>query len=339
MRNNERLRSILLALLLAGLSYFLVKNLVVFVGNDLQGNREGTTLLEWMLDSRLAWTLYLYLVACFSFFYLGFRLASGLRWYWRMLSFPVLCCVFFVMLWGVANAVLYSQERRVCLHQGILAENDLGECLQRKLDMLETHRSGLPSPDDGNHVTALQEGVFDPQYYFSCFTNLSMESGFVLDYSYSQSWFAGSPWIYARNVGETPAIDDVDCDWFLKVHLNGTEESYLEYAVLYRYADQFYLTGHAIKGSEGRIVASKAQYENLINKGLGLGARSMKQACVIDFYPRVRIAEDSVEVSFCSFSGHGGLVRKTITIAREHAHRILNEDEETVIKYDCGWIM
>lgn len=46
--------------------------------------------------------------------------------------------------------------------------------------------------------------------------------------------------------------------------------------------------------------------------------------------------EDAVIVRVVTFSNWGSFIRRSYTIRREFPHRILAEEKETLVEYDCG---
>lgn len=333
------LRTVFVRLFFTGIAYFLASSLVLFAGHDLQGGSENCTFLEWLQESPGSWLLYAYVILSFLFFHYGFRLASRVRFRWRIPLYFTVCALFFGVFWLTSISIIHHYQTRHYEHQSVVEDNPLGERLQDQMSAINScvTNSAYPEVDSFDSQTA-QPGLFDPNYYFSVFTNLYLEAEYELDYAFHRDWFAGKPRIYIRKADGSPLIDEDKSEWYFKIHLNGTPESYLEYAALYLFADQFYLSGHAAQGSEGQAVASKTEFEKLINGRLRRGPESARRACVLDFFPRVVIGEEHVEISIATYSPWGGLVRKTVVVEKEFPHRVLGDDFdwETLIDYDCG---
>ncbi len=311
-------------------------------GYDLDGDFDPSSFLEWLKASPGSMLLYVYLTLSFLFFHYGFRLVARIGWKWRILAYPAVCLLFYGLFWVTANSVSHDYLKKHYGCESLPEDNPLGERLQEQMSTIISCITNAPRPrTEGFSSQKQQEGLFDPQLYFTIFTNLSLEAGFELDYSYFKDWFAGGPRIYLRNIGETPSVED-DGDWFLKVHLNGTAESYLEYATLYLFADQFDLFSHAAQSSEGQIIVSKVAFEELINAPfLRLSPRAKFEASTINFYPRVDIDEEYVTVSFLTFKhlGREGLRRVTLVIQKVFPHLVLSEESELLIYYDCGFVI
>ena len=304
----------------------------------LDGDWENYSLLDRLTTSPGSSFLYAYLILSLLFFHYSLRFAARLNWKWRMIAGLAACLAIYGLFWGTSCAMLHCFSTKHYEHHSDAEDNPVGERLQEQMSLIlsSVANSAWPNVDD-LESRADQEGLFDPNYYFTVFTNVSLEVGYELDFAYFRSWFQGDPWVYLKNPNTTSEPAEECGDWHLKVHLNGTPESYLEYAVLYLFADEFYLSGHAVKYSAGRIISSKAEFERLVNGRLRLAHRSMLKVCELDFFPRIRMEQDTVEVSIATFSPWRGLVRLRIDMEKEFPHQIIDwEWGATLIDCDCG---
>jgi hypothetical protein len=269
----------------------------------------------------------------------------------------LLCvCVFLCV-----EAVYYYYENKPLKHASLAKDNPLGEKFQRTIDAIPKLFEGLPRLN-GSVIEAKQRGLaFDVQSYFTVFTNISMQDGFVLDYAYPvDTSFAAHPTLYSRRADEAPFADSKELwnsppgrissneSYYARLYsehivINGTEEGYLEYAALHLMGEQFYLSWHALY-DDTEIVASKKVLESIINhkddpKRIFDKAFSYKQklqACKIDLSPLVSAEGDVVTVSFLTFSKWGGFERLKLEIKKDFPHRILNEEREPLVDYSCG---
>lgn len=127
---------------------------------------------------------------------------------------------------------------------------DLTPHCQKVADGLEELRNGYEFPEhlinDVYELQYPQEGDFDPNRYFEVLTHLSLPEGKVLDYVYEMDGMGGYPILYVRGEDEPQATERPEIGAsFSFIQLDGSPESYFEYAVFQEYSSSFYLFWHA----------------------------------------------------------------------------------------------
>lgn len=199
-----------------------------------------------------------------------------------------------------------------------------------------------------------QTPVFDPNELLVPLTHLSMQPGFVLDFVYWDRGGAASPILYARPEGQAPlenyavyqqvlpecSAEDPppECDYMTYVHTDGSEEGFFQWVVLRTMGAQFYLNWHA-EYNDAEIVASKDRLEALTEEtflGTALSASQKRQALRIDPAPVVTRGDDLVTVRVVWFTKWGGFYETITTIATDPPHRVIDEETQQLLEYDCG---
>jgi hypothetical protein len=216
-------------------------------------------------------------------------------------------------------------------------------------------------PEHLLEVDAVKTGEdFDVNAYFSVLDHLAMQPGYVLDYLYDYNGSGGSPVIYARSEDQDPYLtfsefyadtigDRTWEEWFEvsrveymdHIRVDDTEEGFFQYVVLRKMGTQFYLFWHA-NYNDDRIICDQSLLDELLadlaepDFGLELSPELQDQARALDVEPRVEIGEDAVEVRVVIFTKWGGFIEERYTIARSFPHKVLEEETETLVPYDCG---
>ena len=200
---------------------------------------------------------------------------------------------------------------------------------------------------------------FDPNSYFTIFTHLSMQAGYVLDFVYTYDWMGGYPTLYARKSDSQPFLSAADVppgmDTYLEhIVVEDSPEGYLEYVLLASSAEQFYLSWHA-GYNDRQIVCSSQALRTLVRTlaKTGFGNRipigEAVQALAIPSIEPVITSEgftvtetgsthdrETISVQVLTFSRWGGFYRTTFTFNLTFPHTILDVQQELLVPYDCG---
>ena len=240
--------------------------------------------------------------------------------------------------------------------------SEMATVFQEQIDAMRAAQpNDLPDHFMDGTAASRQEGDFDPNVYFSIFTHVSMDPGYVLDYVYRGDHLGGNPVLYARPENQEPYedlgefLDAMDAEYqptyvaqdgafeYLNhVVVDDTPESYLEYTALVYMGDQFYLDWHANYNDEIVIATQEGMEAALDEAGRAFGhddadVDDVREAARdLDFTPTVDIGETQVDVHFITFTKWGGFISYTLSIQREFPHEMLEWDYETLIEYDCG---
>jgi hypothetical protein len=236
----------------------------------------------------------------------------------------------------------------------------LSPCQQLVADV-ETLWMDYPFPEHLFDADAVKTGTeFDVNAYFSVLNHLSVQPGHILDYVYHYSGSGGSPVIYARSESQDPSLtfseyysDTIgDLTWeewyevsrfeYLDhIQVDDSEEGFLQYVILRKMGTQFYLSWHA-NYNDDRIICDQGLLEELLASlaepefELPLSPELRDQARALDLEPQVEIGEDTVDVRVVIFTKWGGFIEERYTIARSFPHKVIKQEAETIVPYDCG---
>jgi hypothetical protein len=217
------------------------------------------------------------------------------------------------------------------------------------LEALFALRQGLGSiPENLLTESPVESGTeFDPNQYFTVFSHLSMEAGYVLDFVYTYDGMGGYPTLYARSTDLQPflSLEDVPSgmDYYLNhVQVEDTPEGYLQYAILASTAEQFYLSWHANYNDQEIVCSSEAL--KIIVKTLGKGdfgypislVEKAQALAIKSIEPVITLSEETVTVQMVTFTHWGGFYRQTFTLDRSFPHFILDVQQEQLAPYNCG---
>jgi len=196
---------------------------------------------------------------------------------------------------------------------------------------------------------AKQGGEFDPNRYFEAFSHLRMQDGYVLDFVYHQDGMGGYPLLYGRPVDQAPYVNETEYaaapdqpDYLTFVLPQDSPEGYFEYAAFAVLANQFYLDWHA-NYNDWQVLCGQDDVEAIIQSldskdafGIPLTAKQKGQARAIeDPQPSVELTDETAIVKMLVFTKWGGFYRRTLTISRVD-HSIVDEQDESLVEYDCG---
>ncbi|MGD9782478.1 MAG: hypothetical protein AB7V14_10050 [Kiritimatiellia bacterium] len=229
---------------------------------------------------------------------------------------------------------------------------------QRIVDDFE---AAQPS-DDFKQQRELMDGVlpadrFDVDRYFSVLDALKPAEGYALDWVYCNRGSGGYPVLYARAADAAPIADFVayaaqatndlpanaDARDFLrygyleKIQAEDSPKGFFQLAVLRLLGDRFQLYWHEYY-NEIHLVCSRDGWEKRLARERERGkpyeappkafAAAAKK---LDFAPRIRMADDRVDVGVVAYRPFGGLVRYDFTFSRTYPHRLLKQSR-TVLR-------
>lgn len=220
---------------------------------------------------------------------------------------------------------------------------------QGMADRLSALTEGLELPDHLMKGEAVRRGQdFDVNRYFTVLDQMSMESGYVLDYVYYNGGIGGEPVLYARK-DDQPSYKDYDeiCaareragktidspsheeEYLNHIKVNATAEGFFQLYLLRIMAGQFYLFWHA-NYDDYKIVCNSSDAPLYISDP-ALAAKADQ----MDFTPNVEINDDAVRVSAVVFTKWGGFIRKSVVFSTGFPHKVLKEDSQVLVPYNWG---
>lgn len=198
--------------------------------------------------------------------------------------------------------------------------------------------------------TGVKQGdEFDVNSYFDVLTNISMQDGFALDYTYLGDPLGAFPLLAARPVDQPPytSATDVPEDSELRgywkyIQINDSELGYFEYVALLLMANQFYLSWHA-NYNDIQIVCNSADVNTIVDErntgdfGMEFDSEQMRQIRAMqNIEPLVKLTDTTVSVEIITFTKWGGFYRMTYTINRDFPHEVIDRQDENIVPYDCG---
>ena len=75
--------------------------------------------------------------------------------------------------------MIYCYGAKHYEHHSIADDNSMGERLQKQMSLITSCITNSAYPDADEFDSRMtKEGLFDPNYYFTVFTNLSLETGY-----------------------------------------------------------------------------------------------------------------------------------------------------------------
>jgi len=205
---------------------------------------------------------------------------------------------------------------------------------QRDLD-------GLKLPED-----------FDVGRYFDHLDHLHMAPGASLDWVYAKWQNGGFPILYGRSVTAPPYRYFADLPlterdekgrspWFPplsyleKVETDGTQEGFVQLAVLAVVGGQFYQVWHA-HYNDLVPICSRRQMLRLLWKDGRLPWKTRLRAAIQRVTPRVSLSDTEARVDLLTFTQWGGFQRQRFVFSRQAPHILRSRKTETVVAYDCG---
>lgn len=220
---------------------------------------------------------------------------------------------------------------------------------QGMADRLSALTEGLEVPAHLIEGDAVRIGEdFDVNRYFTVLDQLSMESGYVLDYVYYNGGIGGEPVLYARKEDQ-PSYRDcnefyaaresagrpVDSpsheeEYLHHIKANATPEGFFQLYLLRIMAGQFYLFWHA-NYDDYKVVCNSSDAYLYVSDPL-----LAENASWMDFAPRVEINDDAARVSAVVFTKWGGFIRRSAVFSTGFPHQILREDSQVLVPYRWG---
>lgn len=198
--------------------------------------------------------------------------------------------------------------------------------------------------------TGVKQGnEFDVNAYFEVLTNISMQDGYALDYTYLGDFLGAFPLLAARPIDQPPYTSPTDVpedselrDYWKYIEINDTEQGYFEYVSLLVMANQFYLSWHA-NYNDLEIVCNPAEVDTIVDErntgdfGMEFDSEQMKQVRAMqNIDPLVKLTDTTVSVEIITFTKWGGFYRMTYTINRSFPHEVIDRQDENIVPYDCG---
>ena len=189
--------------------------------------------------------------------------------------------------------------------------------------------------------------------YFSVLGHLSLSPGYILDYYYVLlEDFAGWPVLYVRSPDQTPIpdlteepfepdsktpADSENLDQYIQI--DDSNQGYFEFLLLSTMGKQFQLFWHA-NYDDNAIICSMDEVEEEIQKHNidESDPDFRKNAEKIDYEPKFKYENNSVEIQIIGFQHWGGLFRSTYHISRSFPHTILDHNDEDLVEWDIGII-
>lgn len=219
-------------------------------------------------------------------------------------------------------------------------------CANARQSMSKLHST--PLPDHLRQENPVLNGTeFDPNQYFAKLTHLSMQPGYVLDYVYQFDFMGSFPVLYARPTDQPQFVTSDEYyaageqpNWRAFVQTDGTEAGFLELAVLYVQAGEFYLGWHA-NYHDDQAVCSPENVKDIVKELVSsdymrIDALTRARAALLKPQPAVKMQDDRVLVTLYTFSKWGGFYEETFTFQRDYPHTLLDLQREERLKYDCG---
>jgi hypothetical protein len=236
------------------------------------------------------------------------------------------------------------------------------EC-QQVVDGLYNLRKDLGLPEHLLSTNPVHtESDFDPNQYFQVLTHISMASEYKLDYVYYKDSLGGAPFVYAHDLSNAPFqsyieflnsvgenMSDVGIivyqylphhrDYLDKILIDGSPESYFEYVTLGLVAHQFYLWQRGQYNDEKILCNSSDMeyvYKDMTSFDLEFPPSVKDRVENIDFSPTIVVDNESVKVSFVSFSKWSGFFRSTYVLEKDNPGHWQDVEYDDLIEYQCG---
>ena len=226
-----------------------------------------------------------------------------------------------------------------------------GTVISNCADVVTAVRSIQPGPAPQHLLdTGVKNGdEFDANQYFTIFNHISIREGHILDYVYVSESLGGSPFLYARPENQAPyaSMEDIPAntqlpDFLDYIEVEDVEQGYFEYVVLTIMANQFYLDWHALYNDK-EIVCNSDDVNEIVadisdgSFGVPLDlAGQVKARALKDIEPVVQLKGENAIVEVITFTKWGGFYRQTYIISRSFPHKIIDNNSENIVPYDCG---
>ncbi len=198
-------------------------------------------------------------------------------------------------------------------------------------------------------------GTFDPNLFFTVLTHVAAEPGYVLDYVYLGESLGARPVVYARAKAAAPFATYADLQasqggakpgppferYMAHVRPDGSPTGFFEWIVLGIAGEQFYLDWHAAY-NDSEVVCGGTALDGILAEisspkaGAALKAEDAAKARALDIAPKVALQGDRATVSLVTFTAWGGFERRSYAVSVQAPHRLLEEERDPLLAYDCG---
>ena len=232
--------------------------------------------------------------------------------------------------------------------------NNFSDKCQNYVDRIIEIQSKYIVPDYYHRKEmARVEGDFDVNKYLNILPDVSLISGYYLDFLFNHD----HPIIYARKIDDNQFnslndyVNSFDKD-SLKVQknadkiflnylkVNDTKEGYFQYLILTLMADQFYLFWHGLYNDESIICNLKGLEKEItfLQKSdlFEISNEFIEKARQIKFDPKVILKDDVATIRVVTFSKWKGIVEKKYEIKRSHPNIIIKKGSSILLDYYCG---
>jgi hypothetical protein len=186
----------------------------------------------------------------------------------------------------------------------------------------------------------VQDTDFDPNQYFTAFTHISVEPGYVLDYNYYYDNMGGFPMLFARLKENDPVQPGQALPYLEHVQTDGTAAGYYELATLDLMSSQFYLYWHAA-GNDSVIVPDTPTLEEVITRAGKVGApmddATASAARALNVTPQIIFEGSTVTVKLITFSNFSGFSERTCIFNKAFPHTIAGTEPQSKIVVPYSW--
>jgi hypothetical protein len=188
------------------------------------------------------------------------------------------------------------------------------------------------------------EGDFDPNLYFEVLTHLSLPKGKVLDYVYSMEGLGGVPILYVRGENDPQATESPEFGAsFDLIQLDGSPESYLEYAIFQEFSNTFYLFWHA--NYDYRVLTCGENAMETIDGVINIFTKEyeytpmerdrMERANKAAWY----IEKDGLaEVRFAYFTPFGGLMEQIYQFEKGSTPQVARKTTKVLVRFETDLV-
>ncbi len=157
-------------------------------------------------------------------------------------------------------------------------------------------------------------------------------------YSYKDHYFNQFSEIEYDEKNYNKVVRDFYRGFMNNIHIDGTDEAYVQFVIFYIMGNQFYSYGRHGE-NDGRIICD---FDGLAER---LGESSIRrmtaeqldgilsQAKKIDLSPQVLRQENLITVKTYLFASYGGLIKMEMDILRDFPHEIVDVRYEQIIPY------
>jgi hypothetical protein len=210
----------------------------------------------------------------------------------------------------------------------------------------------------GNETSSRRYDI-DINKYFDILPNLKMQKGFKLDFIYKSD----HPIIYAKNINESKFVtvksyvNNFDGNYneilanINNIYLNyiindDTDKGYFQYILLYLMGDQFYLHNHGLYKDETIICNEKALEKVIENVKsfclvdgipiIEIPDKTISQAKLIDFEPRIKFKSEVVEIRVVTFTKFKGFIEKIYAINRSRPNAIRKISSNVLVEFQSS---